>query len=79
MTGFDEEYDDVVVVGSGGAALAAALGALDEGLSVVMIESGAKWGGNSNKSGGGMWLPDNPLMREDGAGDSRTKPSSTCR
>lgn len=70
MGSFDQEYD-VVVVGSGGAALAAALGAQDEGLSVVMIESSAKWGGNSNKSGGGMWLPNNPLMRADGVGDSR--------
>jgi len=67
---FDREYD-VVIVGSGGAALAAALGAHDAGLSAVMIESSAKWGGNSNKSGGGMWLPNNPLMRQDRAGDSR--------
>jgi len=70
MTVFDHEFD-VVVVGSGAAALAAALGAVDEGLSAVMLESGDKWGGNSNKSGGGMWLPNNPLMRRDGAGDSR--------
>lgn len=70
MAGFDQEFD-VVIVGSGAAALAAALGAVDEGLSALMIESGEKWGGNSNKSGGGMWLPNNPLMREDGAGDSR--------
>ncbi len=70
MNKFDREYD-VVIVGSGGAALAAALGAHDAGLSAVMIESSAKWGGNSNKSGGGMWLPNNPLMRQEGAGDSR--------
>lgn len=70
MNTFDREYD-VVIVGSGGAALAAALGAHDAGLSAVMIESSAKWGGNSNKSGGGMWLPNNPLMRQDRAGDSR--------
>lgn len=70
MGTFDQEYD-VVVVGSGASALAAALGARDEGLSVVMIESSARWGGNSNKSGGGMWLPNNPLMQADGAGDSR--------
>src|SRR5690625_5997299 len=70
MTEFDHEFD-VVIVGSGAAALATALGAVDEGLSAVMLESSDKWGGNSNKSGGGMWLPNNPLMRRDGAGDSR--------
>ncbi len=66
----DTTYD-VVVVGSGAAAMATAMGALDEGLTVLMLESTDTWGGNSAKSGGGMWLPDNPLMRADGVGDSR--------
>src|SRR5690625_7366405 len=70
MTEFDHEFD-VVIVGSGAAALATALGAVDEGLSAVMLESSDKWGGNSNKSGGGVWLPNDPLMRRDGAGGSR--------
>ena len=70
MTSFDYEYD-VVIVGSGASALAAALGCQDTGLTAVMIESSDKWGGNSNKSGGGMWLPNNPLMRRDGVLDSR--------
>ncbi|MDQ7906265.1 FAD-binding protein [Phytohabitans sp. ZYX-F-186] len=69
---FDKTYD-VVVVGTGAAGFATALGAIDEGLSVVMLESTAKWGGNSAKSGGGMWLPNNPLMRRDGVGDSRAE------
>lgn len=56
---------------SGAAGFATALGAIDEGLSVLMLESTAKWGGNSAKSGGGMWMPNNPLMRRDGVGDSR--------
>jgi 3-oxosteroid 1-dehydrogenase len=67
---FDYTFD-VVVVGSGAAAFATALGAVDEGLSVVLLESTAKWGGNSAMSGGGLWLPNNPLMRRDGVGDSR--------
>lgn len=67
---FDQTFD-VVVVGTGAAALATALGAIDSGLSVVLLESTGKWGGNSAKSGGGMWLPNNPLMRRDGVGDSR--------
>ncbi len=67
---FDHTYD-VVVVGSGAAGFATAMGAADEGLSAVVLESTAKWGGNSAKSGGGMWLPNNPLMQRDRVGDSR--------
>jgi 3-oxosteroid 1-dehydrogenase len=67
---FDTTYD-VIVVGTGAAGFATALGAIDEGLSVLMLESTGKWGGNSAKSGGGMWLPDNPLMQRDGVRDSR--------
>lgn len=69
-TNFDHTFD-VVVIGSGAAAFATALGAIDEGLSVVILESTEKWGGNSAMSGGGMWLPNNPLMARDGVGDSR--------
>ncbi|HBX80127.1 MAG: FAD-binding protein [Propionibacteriaceae bacterium] len=67
---WDHTYD-VVVVGSGAAAFAAAVTAADAGLSVVMLEGTDRWGGSSAMSGGGMWLPNNPLMQSDGAGDSR--------
>lgn len=72
-TGTDttEETYDVVVVGTGSAALATAVGAADAGLSVVLLESTDKWGGSTAMSGGGQWLPDNPIMRRDGVGDSR--------
>lgn len=70
MTTFDHTYD-VVVVGSGAAGMATALGAADKGLRVLMLESTDKWGGNTAMSGGGMWLPNNPLMKRDRAGDSR--------
>ncbi|GAA4753500.1 FAD-binding protein [Modestobacter marinus] len=66
-----DETFDVVVVGSGAAAFATALGAVDEGLSAVLLESTDKWGGSTAMSGGGMWLPDNPLMARAGVGDSR--------
>lgn len=66
----DETYD-VVVVGSGAAAFATALGAVDEALDVIMVESTDRWGGSTAMSGGGLWLPNNPLMRRDGVGDSR--------
>lgn len=62
---------DVIVVGTGGAAFATAMGAADEGLSVLMLESTEKWGGSTAMSGGGMWLPNNPLMQRDHVGDSR--------
>ncbi|GGN59659.1 3-oxosteroid 1-dehydrogenase [Actinoplanes lobatus] len=67
---WDHTYD-VVVIGSGGAGFATALGAIDEGLSVLLIEGSAKWGGSTAMSGGGMWLPNNPLMRRAGLRDSR--------
>lgn len=70
MTTFDQTYD-VVVVGSGAAGLATALGAADGGLRVLILESTDKWGGNTAMSGGGLWLPNNPLMRRDGVLDSR--------
>ncbi|TVR26738.1 MAG: FAD-binding protein, partial [Nitriliruptor sp.] len=62
---------DVLVVGTGGAGLAAAMSAGDAGLSCLLVESTERWGGSTSMSGGGMWLPANPLMTRDGAGDSR--------
>ncbi|MFD1827093.1 FAD-dependent oxidoreductase [Mumia zhuanghuii] len=67
---YDHTYD-VVVVGSGAAGLSTAMAAADSGLSVVVLESTDKWGGNTAMSGGGMWLPNNPLMKRDDVGDSR--------
>lgn len=67
---FDHSFD-VVVVGSGGAAMATALGAVDENLDVVMLESTDKWGGSTAMSGGGLWLPNNPLMQRERVADSR--------
>ncbi len=70
MNDFTHTYD-VVVVGSGAAGMATALGAADRGLRVLILESTGKWGGNTAMSGGGMWLPNNPLMQRDRAADSR--------
>jgi 3-oxosteroid 1-dehydrogenase len=67
---FDHTFD-VVVVGTGAAGFATAMGAADEGLSAVLLEGTDRWGGSTSMSGGGMWLPDNPLMQRDKAGDSR--------
>jgi 3-oxosteroid 1-dehydrogenase len=62
---------DVVVVGSGAAAFAAALAAEGEGAEVVMLEKASQHGGTSAKSGGVYWIPNNSLLREKGMEDPR--------
>lgn len=64
-----QEYD-VVVVGSGAAALAAAVTAATAGLSTLVLEKTRYWGGTTAYSGGGVWIPANPLMLADGVEDS---------
>lgn len=59
---------DVVVVGSGAAALAAALAAKDAGSTVAVVERSDSVGGTTAVSGGGVWMPRNHVS---GGGDSR--------
>ncbi|MET7769976.1 FAD-dependent oxidoreductase [Nocardia sp. NPDC005366] len=61
---------DVVVVGSGGAALAGALAATARGLSTCVIEKTECFGGTSAYSGGSVWLPGNHVLERDGVDDS---------
>jgi len=61
---------DVIVVGSGGAGLSAALAAALGGASVAILERAPVFGGTTAISGGGMWMPNNPFEVADGAGDS---------
>jgi succinate dehydrogenase/fumarate reductase flavoprotein subunit len=56
-----EEYD-VVVVGSGAGGLGTALVCRHAGLSVLVLEKTAKFGGSTAVSGGAVWIPDNPHM-----------------
>jgi predicted oxidoreductase len=67
--GWDAEHD--IVVGSGGAAFAAAITARALGNDVVVLEKGAYVGGTTLVSGGGAWFPNNPRMQEDGIEDPR--------
>ena len=48
---------DVVVVGSGGAGLSAAVVAACEGLDVLVVEKSDYFGGTTALSGGGIWIP----------------------
>ncbi|WP_248964159.1 FAD-binding protein [Sphaerisporangium perillae] len=70
MSDWDHEFD-LVIVGSGGGGMAAALTAHDGGLSVVVVEKGSKYGGSTAVSGGGIWIPNNPTLRAKGHDDSR--------
>src|SRR3954447_4843599 len=65
----EEEYD-VVVVGSGAAGMAAALAARKAGLSTVVVEKAAHFGGSTARSGGGVWIPNNEVLRRDGVEDT---------
>lgn len=61
---------DLVIAGSGGGGMVAALAALDCGLQPLIIEKQPLVGGSTGLSGGIVWLPNNPLMRADGIADS---------
>src|SRR5690606_1329984 len=70
----DEAWDaevDVIAVGSGGAALAAACGAIDNGASVLVLEKADFAGGTTSKSGGGSWVPNSHHMQAAGLEDDR--------
>jgi len=70
---------DVLVVGSGGAALAAAILAHDNGARVIMIERSDKVGGTTADSGGLTWVPQHHLMAERGGSDSRQEALTYCK
>lgn len=61
---------DVIVVGSGGAALAAAYTAAKSGLRTLVLEKTEFFGGTSAYSGSGIWLPGNQAQHRAGVPDS---------
>ena len=62
---------DVVVVGSGGAGLAAAIQAHDEGASVLIVEKMPSIGGNTVKASAGMNAAETRFQRVKGINDSK--------
>lgn len=72
---FDEQVD-FIVVGSGGGALCAALKIASEGRGVVVLEKTEFVGGTTARSGGVMWIPNNPFLKRDGIEDSFAKAST---
>jgi 3-oxosteroid 1-dehydrogenase len=61
---------DVVIVGSGGGGMVAALATADAGASALVLEKQERFGGSTAMSGGIVWVPDNPVMRAQGIPDS---------
>lgn len=66
-----DRQTDVIVVGSGGAASAAALTARLAGAGVLMLEKSPVIGGTTAKSGGAFYIPNNFRLREKGIEDAR--------
>ncbi|OBF79482.1 3-ketosteroid-delta-1-dehydrogenase [Mycobacterium sp. 852002-51163_SCH5372311] len=69
MTNWDHSVD-LLIAGSGGGGMVAALAALDSGIEPLVIEKQGLVGGSTGLSGGMVWLPNNPLMRAAGIPDS---------
>ncbi len=61
---------DIVIIGSGAGGMTAALAAHEAGLKALIVEKTPYYGGSTARSGGGIWIPDNYLMRAAGVIDS---------
>ncbi|WP_156750232.1 FAD-binding protein [Mycobacterium sp. E2479] len=65
MHGFDHVVD-VLIVGSGGGGMTAALTAQAGGLEPLVVEKSSYFGGSTALSGGGIWVPGAPAQRREG-------------
>lgn len=65
----EQEYD-LIIIGSGGGAVPAALVAKQQGKSAVILEKENAFGGSTSFSGGVWWIPNNSLLQEAGIPDS---------
>jgi 3-oxosteroid 1-dehydrogenase len=72
MAVFDEIFD-FVVVGTGGGSMCAGLVMRSAGKGVLILEKTSLVGGTTSRSGGVMWMPNNPFMKRDGVEDSLEK------
>ncbi|MEU6750595.1 FAD-binding protein [Spirillospora sp. NPDC046719] len=72
MTSSTSEWDhevDILVAGSGAGGMAGAIAAHDAGLSALVVEKAAFFGGSTALSGGGIWIPGNPTLKAIGRDD----------
>jgi 3-oxosteroid 1-dehydrogenase len=74
MAADDAEFD-LVVVGSGAAGMTAALTAALRGLRAVVLEKTEYFGGSTARSGGGVWIPGNSVLRRSGVTDAADEAS----
>jgi 3-oxosteroid 1-dehydrogenase len=68
-----DETCDLLIVGSGGASMCAALLARQLGKRALIIEKLPKVGGSTGYSGGVWWIPNNHLMKRAGVADSHER------
>lgn len=66
---WDETYD-LVIVGSGGGSMCAALAAKRLGKRALIVEKQALIGGSTGYSGGVWWVPNNHVMKRAGSDDT---------
>jgi succinate dehydrogenase/fumarate reductase flavoprotein subunit len=66
----DEAAFDVVVIGTGAGGMAAAVAAKKMGLSALLLEKDDVYGGTTARSGGVLWIPNNPISRASPEPDS---------
>jgi 3-oxosteroid 1-dehydrogenase len=66
-----DEIADVVIIGTGAAGCTAAVVATDAGAKVLMLEKMPATGGTTIKSAGGVWIPNNYVLKSQGVIDDR--------